>query len=391
MQNKRNRNRIVADSRNEKKGKLKCFLINARSIINKKEELEAKVYEQNPDLVLIDESWAKDKHSTGELNLKGYDCHRNDRKSTDRGGGCIIYAKTELKTVMIENLTKTENTDTVWCRYEDIKIGVCYNTTANNVEQEEPLLELIKRACESNGETIITGDFNHETIDWDLMEANTEGQRFLDTTEDLFLTQHVKQATREGNILDLVLSTNPDQIRNVAVTEKLGNSDHNIVEFEIVTEERPASWKTKYRDYRKADYEKIREEIQSEEYTQDTEGDTMYLWNKLKDKLKDIVERNIPLKERKNGKQQKPMWWNRKIQRLRKNRLKWWNKYNEANREKYLHKYLHYQLAVNKEIRKAKRKLEKRLAANIKTDRKGFFKYSRSKMKAKQSVGPIED
>ena len=292
---------------------------------------------------------------------------------------------------MIENLTKAENTDTVWCRYEDIKIGVCYNTTANNVEQEEPLLELIKRACESNGETIITGDFNHETIDWDLMEANTEGQRFLDTTEDLFLTQHVKQATREGNILDLVLSTNPDQIRNVAVTEKLGNSDHNIVEFEIVTEERPASWKTKYRDYRKADYEKIREEIQSEEYTQDTEGDTMYLWNKLKDKLNDIVERNIPLKERKNGKQQKPMWWNRKIQRLRKNRLKWWNRYNEANREKFEDKYLYYQRAVNKEIRKAKRKLEKRLAENIKTDRKGFFKYSRSKMKAKQSVGPIED
>lgn len=342
-------------------------------------------------MILITETWAKDKHSKGEVNLKGYDCHRNDRTNTDRGGGCLIYAKSELKTVMLENLTKTANTDTVWCKYEDIKIGVCYNTTANSVEQEEPLLELIRRACRSNGETVITGDFNHETIDWELMEANAEGQSFLDNVEDMFLTQHVKEATRLSNILDLVLSTNPDQVRKVAVTEKLGNSDHNIVEFEIATKERPVCWKTKYRDYRKADYEKIREEIQSAEYTYDENGDSMYLWNKLKEKLKDIVERNIPVKERKNGKQPKPMWWNRKIQRLRKNRLKWWNRYNESNRVRHEDKYLHYQRAVSKEVRKAKRKLEKRLAANIKTDRKGFFKYYRSKMKAKESVGPIED
>ena len=89
------------------KGKLKCLLLNARSIINKKEELEAVAYEKNPDFILITETWAKDKHSKGELNLNGYDCHRNDRSETERGGGCIIYAKAELQTVMIENLFKT--------------------------------------------------------------------------------------------------------------------------------------------------------------------------------------------------------------------------------------------------------------------------------------------
>ena len=105
---------------------MKCLQINARSIINKKEELEAVAYEKQPDLILITETWAKDKHSIGEVNLKGYDSHRKDRRNTERGGGCIIYAKSELKTVMLEDLTKTEDTDTVWCKYEDIKIGVCY-------------------------------------------------------------------------------------------------------------------------------------------------------------------------------------------------------------------------------------------------------------------------
>ena len=132
-------------------------------------------------------------------------------------------------------------------------------------------------------------------------------------------------------------------------------------------------------------------DIQSEEYTKDDNADTQELWNNLKDKLNDVTERNIPLKERTMGKQPKPMWWNRKIKRLRKNRLKWWNRYKESNREEHEDIYLHYQKEVNKEIRRSKRKLEKRLGENIKSDRKGFFKYARSKMKVKESVGPIAD
>lgn len=374
-------------------GKLKCILINARSIINKKDELETVVFEKNPDVIMITETWANEKHSNGELSLKGYDCHRKDRIETERGGGCIIYAKSELKTVKLENLTNTQHVDAVWCKYEDITIGVCYNTTANNVEQEEPLLAVMKTACEKSGEKIITGDFNHETIDWELMEAGLEGQRFLDVVEDLFLTQHVNKTTRENNTLDLVLSSNPEQVRNLNVIEKLGNSDHNMVEFEIATKEKKTNWKTKYRDYRKADYDKIRNEIQSEGYNKDENADTEMLWNSLKEKLNQLVERIIPLKERTGGKQPKPMWWNRKINRLRKNRLKWWNRYNESNRENQRHKdkYLYYQKEASKEIRKSKRKLEKRLGENIKTDRKGFFKYARSKMSVKESVGPIED
>ena len=254
---------------------LKCILINARSIINKKEEIEALAYEKDPDIILITETWAKDKHSIGEVSLRGYDCHRNDRTHTERGGGCIIYAKSSLKTVVIENLTNTANTDTVWCKHEDITIGVCYNTTANNVEEEEPLLQLMTTACNLSGEAVIVGDFNHETIDWEILEANAEGQRFLDTTGDLFLTQHVTEPTRGRNTMDLVCSTNPSQISNCKVTEKLATSDHNMVEFEIGTKQSTTSWKTKYRDYRKADYNKVRAEIQTEEYTHNAdESDT---------------------------------------------------------------------------------------------------------------------
>ena len=43
---------------------------------------------------------------------------------------------------------------------------------------------------------------------------------------------------------------------------------------------------------------------------------------KLTAKLEKAVDRNVPLKERSMNKPPKPMWWNRKIKKLRKNRLK---------------------------------------------------------------------
>ena len=385
QRNQTNRHTRTQESEN-KKGKLKCVLINARSIINKKQELEAMVLEENPDLIFITETWADEIHSSAELKLSGYDCHRNDRQG--RGGGCIIYAKEDLKTTPLEVLTNTDRTDTVWCKVEDLTLGVCYNTTANSVEDEEPLLELMRKACLKDA--VITGDFNHESIDWELMEAQAEGQRFLDQTQDLFLHQHVEEATRGENILDLILSTNQEQLRNVTVTERFGTSDHNKIKFEIVVNEETKQWKEKYRDYRNADFNLIRNEMRNAEWREVNEN-IQTMWDELKDKLEEAVVKHVKVKERIKGKPPKPMWWNRKIYKLRRNRLKWWQRFRDSKDKNDEERYLNYQKQVNREVKEAKRKLEERLSKNIKEDRKGFYKYQRSTMKIKEAVGPIED
>ena len=267
---------------------------------------------------------------------------------------------------------------------------MCYDTTANTVEDEKPLLELLRKACGGGGEVIITGDFNHETIDWELMESQAEGQEFLDTVEDLFLEQHVTTPTREKNLLDLVLSTNPEQIRDVEVTEKFGSSDHNMVKFNVIMKEESKQWKEKFRDYRNADFDKIREEVKSINWSViDDQDDMQDAWKKFTELLDKTVEKHVRVKERVRGKPPKPMWWNKKIYKLRRNRLKWWQKSKEN--EAHKPKYEFYQKRVKEEVKAAKSKLEERLARNIKEDRKGFFKYAKSKMKAKEGVGPIED
>ena len=114
------------------------------------------------------------------------------------------------------------------------------------------------------------------------------------------------------------------------------------------------------------------------------------MWDKLKLVLEDAVQKHVKVKERVVGKPPKPMWC-RKIYRLRKRRLKWWQRFRQSKHQRHEEKYLQYQRKVDKEVRKAKSKLEERLAKNIKEDRKGFFKYAKSKMKVKEGVGPIEN
>ena len=72
------------------------------------------------------------------------------------------------------------------------------------------------------------------------MEAGAEGHEFLDLTEDLFLHQHVRESTRNANTLDLILTSNPDQVRTIIVSEQFGSSDHNIVHFELFVDEIPS-------------------------------------------------------------------------------------------------------------------------------------------------------
>ena len=87
----------------------------------------------------------------------------------------------------------------------------------------------------------------------------------------------------------------------------------------------------------------------------------------------------------------KPMWWNKTIYNLRQKRLKLWNRYKESTLHDDYKRYNKCWRKTTREISKSKCRLEKHLADNIQEDRKGFFKSARSKMKAKERVGPIEN
>ena len=76
---------------------------------------------------------------------------------------------------------------------------------------------------------LIIGDFNFPGIDWVTLEADVTGSKFLDLTQDCFLTQHVLKPTRYDNLLDLVLSSEENMVEKLFVLEHSANTDHNII------------------------------------------------------------------------------------------------------------------------------------------------------------------
>ena len=86
----------------------------------------------------------------------------------------------------------------------------------------------------NKGECVIMCSFKHGHIQWDSLEsAGGDDHQFLLLTQGCFLTQHVYEATRGGNVLDLILSSQNELVDNVKVHEPLGSSDHNQIHFNI--------------------------------------------------------------------------------------------------------------------------------------------------------------
>ena len=83
------------------------------------------------------------------------------------------------------------------------------------------------------------GDFNYDHMQWESLDsAGGDDQHFLLLTQDCFLTQHVLEPTRGGNVLDLMLSYQNELVDNVKVHEHLGSSDHNQIHFNVKVKNR---------------------------------------------------------------------------------------------------------------------------------------------------------
>ena len=64
---------------NTSKSEIKCVCLNARSIINKKTELNIMVDDIKPHIIGITESWANKDITNAKLGLEGYVMFRKDR------------------------------------------------------------------------------------------------------------------------------------------------------------------------------------------------------------------------------------------------------------------------------------------------------------------------
>ena len=81
----------------------KCVCLNARSIVNKRNELNIMVEDIDPHIIGIIESWATPDISDAELGMRGYVMFRKDRLGR-RGGGVILYIKESIQKIKYKQI-----------------------------------------------------------------------------------------------------------------------------------------------------------------------------------------------------------------------------------------------------------------------------------------------
>ena len=371
--------------------KIKCLYFNARSIMNKKAELELYAVEENPDIIGITETWLKADILDSEISLENYTLFRHDREDA-RGGGVMLYVKNNLKVTHRDDATNNKFAESVWVDIVSAKektlVGVCYRSPSSSKENDNYLLSLIEKVAQET--VLIMGDFNFgNDINWLTHEAKGHGTLFLETIGSCFLFQHVEHPTRKNNILDLVLTSDENIVDNLQVGEEFGTSDHQVIRFEVVIGAEVTKDNFKCYNYHCVDYNTIRQVAQDLGLCDSVKGDDVNAdWGTFKATLLKIREMAIPL-SRKRGQQCR--WATRKTTKYRRSKNKAWARYKKLNT---VEAYEKYRVKLNQstgENRRAQLNFENKLAKSIKTDNKSFFAYVRDKQRSKVRVGPLKD
>ncbi len=192
----------------------------------------------------------------------------------------------------------------------------------------------------------------------------------------------------KGNILDLVLTNNPEKIVDIQYTGRVGKSDHETLVIEISA---PIS-KQEYREPRpvwsKANWEEMRKDCANINWREELGRlGTETAWEKIKVTLGEIQQRHVPTRTWKTN--TRPSWLSSDLLREIRRKRRLWSKYKKDRSEVNLTNYKKAERDVVKKIRNAKRRLKKRISAD-KENTKPFYSYIRSRTNTRPGVGPIK-
>ncbi|CAM4636979.1 unnamed protein product [Lepidochelys kempii] len=161
-----------------------------------------------------------------------------------------------------------------------------------------------------------------------------------------------------------------------------------MVEFRILTQGRKESSRIRILNFRKADFDFLRELMGRIPWEKNMRGKGVQeSWLYFKESLLKLQGQTIPICRKNSKYDWRPAWLNSEILadlKQKKEAYKKW-KIGQMTREEYKN----IVRGCRGEIRKAKSHLELQLARDVKSTKKGFFRYVSNKKKVKESVGPL--
>ena len=364
---------------------------NAQSLVNKMSEMRAIATINDPDILIVTETWTNEAISNEYLGIGGYDIiERKDRNDTNkgRGGGILIYVKKVLYSWKMDCETEFNQCGVIGIKRNgrDLRVVGVYRSPNSTKPNDDLLCEWVAKM---NGLYVIIGDFNLPDTRWQTGCAGAKGRRFLETMKDKFLTQHVEVATHDsGNILDLIISSEEDLVRDVQMIGKIGKSDHAMIMCQIDTEVARSKCARMSPNFYRANIDAMRKDM-NRDWTRVMKGTVNEMWALLKESLETTIAHHVPPKKKRHN--DEPKWLDAEVRRKIGEKQRAWSEWKRTGRTSDKLKYTKTERESKKMIRNKKNAYEQNIAKNRKTNPKMYFSYVNSAKRQRSRVGPLKN
>lgn len=230
---------------------------NIRSLCSSFDEFSDYIDTEQLDIVGLSETWLNRGVASQALGIEGYRLVRRDRDH--RGGGVGLYVKNTYKFRVLDVAEHGDLLEQVWISLKiqgkSVCLGSIYRPPSENLNNclrvlENTLISLLP----SHDFVLFGSDFNIDCL------SNQGGSLTLNTFLNKYgLHQIITQPTRITNststLLDIIVTSSLDFVRDPEVVRMDDMSDHCLVKCSITCKRSPAVIKFKTcRDYSNFDY-----------------------------------------------------------------------------------------------------------------------------------------
>lgn len=281
--------------------------LNARSIVNKAQKLEALILGYNPHVVVLTETWLRQEICDEDVFPPSYRAFRRDRAS--KGGGVAILVKHDIKASMLRQIQDHESVilKISFCSRSFTVLAV-YRAPDSSPDFFRSLYDYMN-TCRHE-KAILTGDFNLPGIDWSSPFPKTKNYEHASYLFDIMISQNMHQIVTHptrvqgasASMLDLVFITR--SIEHFSVSVDPGLSDHDMVYFSCPVQAVCTAHHAKattVKDFSRARDETVLDHLDislSSFHGTDPE----LLWNKFKEICLYCLENFIPTKVKRTRK-----------------------------------------------------------------------------------------
>ena len=250
------------------------------------------------------------------LTIPGYTLHRRDKEGAKKGGGIVAFIVDHVKASRNYNLEE-DCVELMWLNvhphksHRPILVGGLYCPPSTDTNTDSKIENAIETAYLRNQETIISGDFNIDSLN----TSTFNNHRLIKSLKSMHMSQVVCGITRpvSSTCLDHVYTSHPDQITRVYLPN-IELADHIPIficrKYSKIKKD-PTNSLITYRDFKNVNHDKLLEELSEAPW------DTAFVFDNVDDVLASleslvngVLDNHLPIKQKRVKKLVQPALMN---------------------------------------------------------------------------------